>query len=364
MLRFAPRAEFEGDLKFQSYLFIQILEFEIRAGLTDEDLSIISSKLYYNIVKYILEKIGVSVENVQDHVEISISYNYNKIYRYVIKNKHDLFIQIDDDIFDIPNVIMTLIYEVLISLEGSKELLIDENILYEYNIEELKTVFNISFFRDILPKFGNEDMDCSSYNPDLGIPYALTCSHFDDFKYPAVYTLFYESILKNLNQTQLQVLYYGPGDDSKVAEDIKSMTARYVVQFDMKIANFLETKNFDEKIDVVVIWPLSPVCVNDNCSGCIGCEHGLTKYEGVTKLWNDFIEIIRSQDVNIIHIIMPSKSSECKNFCQLVDEEQTDINGKQYTREHISSRVYFPLCGQDPKIFTYYILTRKNLSDL
>jgi len=358
MLRFAPRIEFKKDLEFQLFLYSQLLYFEIRAGLTDEDedLSITSSKLYYNIVKYILEKIGVSVENVQDHVEITITKYSYKIYGCYIKNKHDRFIQIDG-IIDIPNVIMTLIYEVLISLEESKELSIDKNIRFEYDIEKLESVFNIRFFSRILPNFGNEDMDCSDYDPGLGIPCALTCSHFDDFKYPA-YTLFYESILKKLNQTQLQVLYYGPGDDGKVAEDIESRTARHVVQFDMEIVNFLET-NIDGKFDVVVIWPLPPDCVNDNCSGCIGCEHGLTKYGGVTKLWDDFIEIIRFQDVNIIHIIMPSKSSECKNFCQLVDEEQTDIYGKQYTREHISSRVYFPLCGRDPKIINYSVLTRK-----
>jgi hypothetical protein len=356
MPHFHARSESKDNKSFQRQLFGELIAFAIRAGLISYECpyEIMDKNFYYIIVKLILKKMGISVEDIEEHVSFEVVGNTLEFQN----NYFESFILSED--FDIPNIVMTLIYEVLRSLEYNNELIIDDEIKDDYFTDIFQTVFNMDFLLDILPKFGNRDMDCSRFDHALGTPYRLTCSKIKTFQFPG-YKLMHNILIQSLLQFPLPVLDFGAGN-CEVAKDMELKTELKVFTFDRinPDVDFSDTKSINiDGFQMTVVWPPPLDCEDDDCMGCIVCMYQIQKHGGVRKFWNDFKAITGEHYVKKIHIVMSSKSSGCKKFRQLVDGKQSDINGKQYDCEHIQSCIYFPQCNPYPEIVTYYKLDRK-----
>lgn len=349
---FTTRSEFNKNSDFQEFLFQQLVTIVERKEA--EDFSITDPALYYNIVKLILKNIGLHVDDIEDHVSFEILDE-----ELIIRNRFFKSVKISKE-FDIPNIIMTLLYEVLVSLEESQELKVNDNSIDEFYTIQFKLIFNIDFLKDILSNFGNNNMDCSKFDHKLGTPYRLTKPEIEHFRFPA-YKMFDEHLINGLRQSPLSVLDFGSGN-CEVAKHMKSKTENKFYTFDGKNsdADFSETKYVDiGKCQMTVIWPPPLDCEDDDCEGCFRCIYSIRNYGGVNKFWEDFEAIICDHDVKTIHIVMSSKSSGCKNFRRLVNGGQSTIKGKTYDCTHIQSYVYFPH-HHDPEIVSYYVLYESN----
>ena len=353
MSHFHERGSLENKV-FQLRLFADLTKFAKRAEIiSDEDtFRITDIEFYYIIVKFILEKMGISVD-ITEYVSIeivgdTIEFRNNSFESFKLCKE-----------FDIPNIIMTLIYEVFKSLSEINQLSIDDDLEDDYFTAIFQQVFNMDFSLDILQSFGKSDMYCSRFNPALGIPYRLINHEIETFQFPA-YKFMHRILMQGLEQSTVsQVLDYGSGN-GEVSRDLASKTGKQFFTFDTK--NNSATFSKANQIGIVgafqmmVVWPPPLNCENDECKGCADCEDINEEHGSVLQFWDDFKEIVTNNSVSTIHIVMSSKSSGCEKFRKLVDGKQSDINGKQYDCVEIQSYLYFPGCGPHVEIVTYYHL--------